>query len=264
MSKVRKGGKKNFYIQKKKKSNYEKTYKVVIIILSIIAIGGILYILYDMFKEKIDNSLQKLFGTKIENTLYNNSNSRDNLTKETIGKEELEVIQNLETNLSQQKAKEVETNLNTAKKETNKLQTIEKELKTTSKIFFYRVLKNNLVLSSKKIETKQNSIYELFKLIKRLKSSDNEITFLNPSTRLIDYKLSDDTLILNLSKEIEENEYGGNGILYSIYQIAYTLGYSANVKKVLILIEGKKPSYLGGEGIIFQNPIDITKKPIIQ
>ncbi|MFN4245641.1 MAG: GerMN domain-containing protein [Brevinematia bacterium] len=214
------------------------------------AIGGTLYIVYDIYKNKVHN----YFNQSI--TSDQPINKQEQIQYLNDKKEEIEETKEKQNDMIEnQQQKNQYDNV----RETNMKKTQESKIKTTKKIYFYRVKDDRLVLSYKELTMNSEDIYEIFKYVKTLKSSDTEISLVNANVKLIDYKIIDDTLVINLSKEIEENDYGSTGILYSIYQIAYTLGNAAKTKKVLVLIEGIKPKYIGGEGIVFQNPIEINK-----
>ncbi len=223
--------------QKKLKNQNPYFYKILTITLLITTIAGILYILYDIYQNNLKN---------FANSISNKSTITNNVSK-------LEI---------QEETPHLEEKQPETLKETNNL--TKQPKKTEKKLFLYKLEKDKLTLIPKSItienENTKENVYEIFKAIKTIKNSDKEISLVPQKVKLIDYKIIENTLVLNLSKEIEENEYGSKGILYSIYQIAYTLGNFTETKKVLILIEGTKPKYLGGEGIVFENPIDITKK----
>lgn len=247
-------------LSKKTKKTQSNLSKILSIFLALTAIGGTGYILYDLFQPQISKSIEKNLSIPFSKTLYT--------TKTNLLLEE-EIIKDLESSSADQQIQNYQT---TDKKEhfvkTTNFQKVEKDQPKEKpkkpqpkKVFFYTVRNDNLVFSSKEVEIEVDSIYEVFKQLKKLKSTENQLSFIPLKVKLIEYKTNEDTLILNLSKDIENNEYGSTGILYSIYQIAYSLGNYTQSKKVLILIEGTKPKYLGGEGIIFNNPIDITRKP---
>lgn len=249
---------------KKNKKSQSNLPKILSIILGLIAIGGIGYIIYDLFQPQINKSIEKNFGIQIPQTSKNvqtNYLSEEDITQDLkdIPTEKTQLVKSDQEEKTEMKESiDKKTNIQKAEKEITKEKTKKPQ---TQKLFFYTVRNDNLVFSSKEIEIEVDSIYEVFKQLKRLKSTEKELSFVPLKVRLIEYKTNNDTLILNLSKDIENNEYGSTGILYSIYQIAYSLGNYTQSKKVLILIEGSKPKYLGGEGIVFSNPIDITRKP---
>ncbi|MCX8029090.1 MAG: GerMN domain-containing protein [Brevinematales bacterium] len=247
----------------KRSENRRKNYlgKIMVVILFIIAIVGIVYIIYDFAGNSIKNFVNvfqdnKHYSTEIVKDIPNSlSNTVETNSYTPREKEVLEMIVTNQTDIKP----ETKTN---KQKSTSKNYIDQKNVTSRSAlIFYYRVSEDNLVLSSKSINIQDNNLLEVFKSLKKIKSTEKEVSFIRSNVRLIDYKVSDDILILNISDDIEFNEYGGTGVLYAIYQIAYTLGEYAKVKKVLVLIEGTKPNYISGEGIFFQNPIDITKKP---
>lgn len=270
-------------IMPKKRNRIRKTktlhraYKAVSTILILVIIFGVGYILYDIFRVNIDasvNKLTKLVGLKgnflkkldkgeITST---SRNERIQIEAESKGNnlpEDKLFFQNSSKENSFQTNSYTNTSFKPYREAPLKLQTTNEisPKHSRKKIFLYRVSGDKLVFLHREAESRSGNLQEVFEILKETRSSGNEISFVNSKVRLIDYRVVNDTLILNLSRDIEENEYGGLGILYSIYQIAYTLGNSTGVKNVLVLIEGEKPLYVGGEGIVLRNPIDITTKP---
>lgn len=245
---------KNKKQKRKTKKSQSNLTKILSIILALTAIGGIGYIIYDIFQPQINKSIEKNFSIQISQFTQTNHILEEEITRE-LTNTTIEETQSPKDKLSEKQQP-------TYTKTNQKLELKEKPKKNLyQKIFFYTIKNDSLAFSSKDIEIESDSIYEVFKQLKKLNSSETQLSFVSLKVRLLEYKTNNDTLILNLSRDIENNEYGSTGILYSIYQIAYSLGNYTQSKKVLILIEGNKPKYLGGEGIVFSNPIDITKKP---
>ncbi|MGC8870676.1 MAG: GerMN domain-containing protein [Brevinematia bacterium] len=244
-----------------KNSNIPLGFKFLILFLTFTTLIGVGYIVYDLLKDKKYLSRKEIFKSYqtnyieslgdlkdgVQTNLYlmssNNDANSNVIKKDSVGKEIV-----FPSNTSE---------------ESKKIEESKKVKEISLKVFFFSVRNDSLVMKYKNISLNEsdNVIYELFRKLKELRNKGEEISFINSKVELIDYKISGDTLILNLSKEIEYNEYGGQGILYSIYQIAFTLGNAVKVNKVLVLIDGNKPEYIGGEGIIFQNPIDLNKNP---
>lgn len=235
--------------------------KILLLISSLVAIGGVLYVVHDIIQNNqtlvseqnyitqvLTNNLTS--NTIVSNTNYVKTNSNSSETGNVVEKTQESFEKKKITNL-------VPITKNSVKEEDSKA-----DVKRV-RIYYYRVSGDNLVFSSRQVDLNGDSLYEVFKTLKQIKNSEKEVSFVNKRVRMIDYRVVDDTLIVNLSREIEINEYGSRGVLYSIYQIAYSLGSITRSKNVLVLIEGTKPNYIEGEGIVFQNPIDITRPPTI-
>lgn len=255
--------------------NKDKLQRISILVLSLIAIGGILYIIYDIIQNNqmpVSNQDKNYSKDWLKHSVEVQTNNlvSDNVNK---GYVETDTLSTVASNISEktvsEKTQETETtekkkstNITLTKSENDKKEEGRKGVRK-GKVYYYKVAGNNLVFSSKQFDINGDSLYEVFKILKQIKSSDSEVSFVNRRVRIIDYKVVGNTLILNLSKDVETSEYGGSGVMYAIYQIAYTLGGVAGSKNVLVLIEGNKLDYIEGEGIVFQNPIDITGLPAI-
>ncbi len=123
-----------------------------------------------------------------------------------------------------------------------------------------------LVKVSHRIKADKNrDIFRVaFEELKKLSIHDRYVNLIPKNVQLIDYKIQGNLIILNLSQEINYNPYGAEGALGSLYQIAFTLGKLADVEKALVLVEGQEVKYLGGEGVLFVNPIDLRKFPRLE
>ncbi|MCS7298630.1 MAG: GerMN domain-containing protein [Spirochaetia bacterium] len=235
--------------------------KILILILSLVAIGGVVYVVYDIIQNNRTLVSEQNYITQVwtNNPTLNAMVSNTNYVK--TNSKSLEMSNVVEKTQESFEKKKI-TNSVSIKKDSVNEEDSKVDVKRV-KIYYYRVSGDNLVFSSRQVDLNGDSLYEVFKTLKQIKNSDNEVSFVNKRVRIIDYRVVDDTLIINLSREIEINEYGSIGVLYSIYQIAYSLGSITRSKNVLVLIEGTKPNYIEGEGIVFQNPIDITRLPAI-
>ncbi len=245
-------------------------YKFLIVLLSIISLAGVGYIIYDLFltnllkkgnvelqNPKLPNlGFEKLDKGKNELDENNETIAFDEFSEknnEKVGKETEDKTSAITDNLG------VKTNIASVKTESRIV--VQK-----FRIFLYKEVGNDLSFYYETFELTNVSepVLAVFSKLKNIKSEGNKLSFINPKVKLIDYKITPEkTLIINLSKDVNYNSYGGEGILYSIYQIAYTLGSAVGCKDVLVLIEGEEPEYLGGEGIIFDNPINISRLPKI-
>ncbi|MEN2998693.1 MAG: GerMN domain-containing protein [Brevinematia bacterium] len=259
-----------------KTRDYSRVLRGLTVLLLLITIGSVIYIFYDIFREDIDRSIQKLFGlegiakvvsTSEEVFTFTNgfSSTCEHAEPEVsnIGDNQRVFSKKIESSnlVDPSSFRRDEKRKNVVnfgdQKDRSKLRLEHK------KVFFYRISGEDLVFTSKEVEV-EGGLHEIFRSLRDFKVYGGEVSFVNPKVSLLDYKVVDNTLLINLSREVEQNEYGGEGVLYSIYQIAYSLGSSVGVRKVLVLIEGVKPSYIGGEGIVFQNPIDITRDPFLK
>jgi len=254
--------------KKSGKKGKKGNYGVLIAFLSILSLAGIGYIAYDLFFK----DFFKKGGIKFQNLKVTNS-----FDKEDFESGESFSPQVYETNIIDNQSEDVATNYEGVKREmrnviTN-IRTNMMEGKAESKfvikklrIFLYREVGDNISFYYELVELTnvQDPVMTIFSKLKSVKSEGNRLSFVNPKVRLIDYKITPEkTLVINLSKDVNYNSYGSEGVLYSIYQIAYTLGIAAGCKDVLVLIEGEEPEYLGGEGIMFDNPINISRPPKI-
>jgi len=242
--------------QLKKSRKKYSSYPLLITVLYILLLLGLGYVAYDAFFKNYFARESKKEDVKPIYSSNNVSNPVDSETDISDGVPETTSNAFVE----QKESEEIKTNfINTNTNITEKKVKIQK-----FRVFMFKEINDNLVLYPEIYEERgdQDPVFLTFNKLKYLHSEGNKVTFVNPKVKLIDYKITPDKmLIINLSKDINYSGYGSEGILYSIYQIAYTLGNSVGSKEVLILIEGEEPKYLGGEGIMFENPIDISKPP---
>lgn len=268
----------NKKVSKKKRSYSKKNVykenkvplwtKLLILFLSLATLGGVGYIVYDILKSKeyfgkpasqISKKLQIKEESNLDLDSEKSSFSQTNLNEISNSNSLItngSKVPSEESTMNGSKDVMINSQVTKGDIETNKTRLID------TRLYIFSVKGDSIVMDYENVSLdEENLVYKLFKRLKEVKSTDRKLSFVNSRVRLIDYKVSGETLFLNLSKDVEYNEYGGEGVLYSIYQIAFTLGKALKVNKVLILIDGEEPSYLGGEGIVFQNPIDITKPP---
>jgi len=80
------------------------------------------------------------------------------------------------------------------------------------------------------------------------------ISLIPPETRVLSATVRGETAYINFSEDFQFNTYGAEGYIGQIRQIVYTVTEFPNVRRVQILIEGRRLDYLG-EGIWIGSPI---------
>lgn len=75
------------------------------------------------------------------------------------------------------------------------------------------------------------------------------ISFIPEETRLIWARIDEGHLTLNFSSGFENNYSGREAILFQLSQVMFTAFDFQQVKKLSILIDGKRKQYITGEGI---------------
>jgi spore germination protein GerM len=86
--------------------------------------------------------------------------------------------------------------------------------------------------------------------------SKSIITNIPENTKLISVTIKNNIAYINLTKEFEYNRFGKDATINQLKQIVYTTTEFENIKAVQFLIEGKVKTYLGGEGITINKPIN--------
>ncbi|MDP3179225.1 MAG: GerMN domain-containing protein, partial [Spirochaetaceae bacterium] len=72
---------------------------------------------------------------------------------------------------------------------------------------------------------------------------------------LLSVQVRGSTAVLNFSEEFMYNHYGIEGYAGQLKQVVYTATAFSTVQDVLIMIEGEKHDYLGGEGVFIGRPL---------
>jgi germination protein M len=75
-------------------------------------------------------------------------------------------------------------------------------------------------------------------------------------SRLLSASMKKDVVFLDFNEEFRYNKLGIEGQMAQLRQVVYAATEFSNVKKVQILIEGKKVDFLGAEGISVGKPLD--------
>ena len=87
------------------------------------------------------------------------------------------------------------------------------------------------------------------------------ISMIPPTTRLLGVNLKDGVAYIDFSEGFRFNTHGREGLDTQLKQIVYAATEYPTVKKVQILIEGKKVQYLGPEGISINEPLNRQSFP---
>ncbi|NLJ11036.1 MAG: hypothetical protein GX438_11955 [Treponema sp.] len=81
------------------------------------------------------------------------------------------------------------------------------------------------------------------------------ISVIPPNSRLLSATVKDGIAYLNFNDAFQFNTYGVEGYTAQLKQIVWTATEFTTVQGIQILIEGKSPVYLGGEGIRIDKPL---------
>jgi spore germination protein GerM len=81
------------------------------------------------------------------------------------------------------------------------------------------------------------------------------ISVIPPGSRLLSAQVKDAIAYLNFNDAFQFNTYGMEGYTAQLKQIVWTATEFSTVKGVQFLIEGKRLTYLGGEGIRIDRPL---------
>jgi len=89
-------------------------------------------------------------------------------------------------------------------------------------------------------------------------SADEErrglISLIPPDTRVLSATVRGETAYINFSEDFQYNTYGVEGYAAQLREIIYTVTEFPNVRRVQILIEGRRVDFLG-EGIWIGSPV---------
>jgi len=81
------------------------------------------------------------------------------------------------------------------------------------------------------------------------------ISLIPQGSKLLSVQVRGSTAVLNFSEEFMYNRYGIEGYAGQLKQVVYTATAFSTVQDVLIMIEGEKHDYLGGEGVFIGRPL---------
>jgi len=81
------------------------------------------------------------------------------------------------------------------------------------------------------------------------------ISLIPSNTKILSAAIRDDTAYISFNEDFQYNTYGVEGYAGQIRQIVFTATEFTNVKKVQILIEGRRVDYLG-EGVWIGGPLN--------
>jgi spore germination protein GerM len=81
------------------------------------------------------------------------------------------------------------------------------------------------------------------------------LTLLPHDTAINNISIKGDTAILDFNESFRFNSLGPEGALAQIKQVVFSATEFSNIKKVQILIEGKRTKYLSPEGIYIEKPL---------
>lgn len=125
------------------------------------------------------------------------------------------------------------------------------------KIFFIKG--DKLEARSRPIEKNENPLTKsAFELLNGPTKSEEEngiFSEIPKGTKIISIRKSTDEVEINFNEKLKEYGGGSFKIRVLIAQIIYTFSEAAKVKKVGILINGKREIFLGGEGYFIDKPL---------
>jgi germination protein M len=82
------------------------------------------------------------------------------------------------------------------------------------------------------------------------------LSMIPTGSRLLSAVMKKDMIVLDFNEMFRYNKLGVEGQMAQLRQIVYSATEFSNVKKVQILIEGKKVEFLGTEGVSIGKPLD--------
>ena len=82
------------------------------------------------------------------------------------------------------------------------------------------------------------------------------LSMIPSGSRLLSATMKKDIAVLDFNERFRYNTLGIEGQLAQLRQIVYAATEFSNVKKVQILMEGKKVDFLGAEGVSIGKPLD--------
>ena len=242
--------------------------------------------------EKIENKINKNINEKQkkDNTSFEKKNTKNNDVKNTIkekiirGEIPIEIDKNVVTKFKKENKiekvspdneykKNIENKIEKAKtKEVDLKKTVEKknieELKKSniiynkkSTVYFTKINDERLSLTSVQREIDYYNT-PLTETIKKLldgpnynEKSENIVSNIPSNTKLLSVWIKDNIAYLNFSHDFEKNFYGRESTVLQLKQVVFTVTEFNNIKSVQILIDGKKQTYLGGEGVVIGKPL---------
>ena len=119
--------------------------------------------------------------------------------------------------------------------------------------------------------SKKNYVYDLInKLIQYQQKNNNYFNSFNENTILLNYKMEQDTLLLNFNSQFEYNRLGDKGIDLQIQQILWTIfksPFGIKVKYISFLFNDRRKRIIGGHGFElkpFYSRKDLKKNLVFQ
>ena len=104
----------------------------------------------------------------------------------------------------------------------------------------------------------RGALNELLKGPSKNEEGRGLLTAMPENLRIRDIKIEKKTAVVDFNDAIEENA-NGNILLMRVDQIVYTATQFKNIDSVLIKINGKRRSFLGGDGLSIGGPITRRK-----
>ena len=81
------------------------------------------------------------------------------------------------------------------------------------------------------------------------------LTLLPQDTAINNISIKGDTAVLDFNESFRFNSLGPEGALAQIKQVVFSVTEFSNIKKVQILIDGKRTRYLSPEGVYIEKPL---------
>ncbi len=81
------------------------------------------------------------------------------------------------------------------------------------------------------------------------------LTLLPQDTTINNISIKGDTAVLDFNESFRFNSLGPEGALAQIKQVVFSVTEFSNIKKVQILIDGKRTKYLSPEGVYIEKPL---------
>lgn len=199
--------------------------------------------------EKLKESINEIKDKLDDKTKNNNSNSQN------------QTLVNKETKNNSQETTEITSIKQQSTQDQNKNQN---NFHNKTSYVYFSVISNDDKLKLIKVKREINYIdMPLTETLKTLlkgpnndEKSNSIITNIPENTKLISVTIKNNIAYINLTKEFEYNRFGKDATINQLKQIVYTTTEFENIKAVQFLIEGKVKTYLGGEGITINKPIN--------
>ncbi len=246
--------------RRNKRKKIGKTGCLFWLIILLILIIILLYKGKDSIKDTISfikNMTSKEETAKISQNKRQNKSETETNNQKSIKKEKIEENKNIKSQKETLKEQTAKNNVIASKSK----QKTEKKKEIKYKEFFTPVyfIKIEIDGNAKPIPIKRKVRYydspitrtyeTLLKGPAPAERKRGIISFIPKGTKLISASIKNGTLILNFNEKLEENYSGREAITLEILQILYTAFEFDKVKKVKILINGKRKQYITGEGI---------------